>query len=130
MKFQYTNKDNGLKEKNSIVKMDRLSPGQGSHVLQVVVDRYQTSVREANKIIKISTWNIRTLFQKGKYNNAQKEMERLKIDILGLSEVRWLGAGECNMKNGGKFVYSGGVFAEHGVGIMLGKSTVKSLMGY
>lgn len=47
------------------------------------------------------------MFQKGKLENVKKEMERLKLNVLGLSEVRWTGAGSFTTDNFTIF-YSGG----------------------
>ena len=32
----------------------------------------------------------------GKLNVVKKEMERVNIDILGISELKWMGIGEFN----------------------------------
>ncbi|GJQ86170.1 hypothetical protein Trydic_g13447 [Trypoxylus dichotomus] len=62
--------------------------------------------------------NVRTLAQTGKVHNTIKEMERLKIGILGISEMRWAGSNFFNINNyrvhdsrkvGEKY--------EHGVGV-------------
>ena len=42
----------------------------------------------------ILTWNIRTLLKPGKLANVTKEVERVKIDILGLAETRWRNSGK------------------------------------
>ncbi|GFO38063.1 neuralized-like protein 1a [Plakobranchus ocellatus] len=53
-------------------------------------------------------------------------MERMKLNILGLAEVRWTGAG--SMKPGSKTpIYSGGHTHERGVGILFDITTAKSL---
>jgi len=36
-----------------------------------------------------ATWNVRIILQYGKLKNLKLEMARIKIDILGLSEIRW-----------------------------------------
>ena len=36
----------------------------------------------------IENWNVRTLHQKGKLENVVQEMNRMKISILGLAEMR------------------------------------------
>ena len=83
--------------------------------------RYSATVSMNNrKKRRVATWNVRTLFQKGKLDNVLKEMDRLQIDILGMSEVRWPGAGSIE-KNSARMIYSGGEKAERGVGILLGK---------
>ena len=43
--------------------------------------------------MKVATWNVRTLFQNGKFDNVKQEMTRMRINILGMCEVRWTGAG-------------------------------------
>ncbi|CAC5370965.1 unnamed protein product [Mytilus coruscus] len=41
----------------------------------------------SNKLnTRIGTWNVRTLYQSGKCAQVAKEMDRYKIEILGLSE--------------------------------------------
>ena len=44
---------------------------------------------------KIATWNAQSMFQAGKIHNAIKEMKRMNIEILGISEMRWPNSGEC-----------------------------------
>ena len=53
----------------------------------------------------------------------------IRINILGLSEVRWKGAGETTTGKS-KFYYSGGEEHERGVGIILDEEASKSLKGY
>ncbi|GFN86398.1 craniofacial development protein 2-like protein [Plakobranchus ocellatus] len=55
--------------------------------------RHPTSARKINidQTSKIATWNVRTLHQKLKLENVTKEMDRGKLNILGLAEVRWTG---------------------------------------
>lgn len=46
-----------------------------------------------------------------------QEMERLNIQIIGLTEVQWTGLEICGME-GGTLYYSGGEkYHKHGVGI-------------
>ncbi|GFO50452.1 craniofacial development protein 2 [Plakobranchus ocellatus] len=90
--------------------------------------RYPASARKTktDNTSKIATWNVRTLQQKGKLENVVKEMERMKLNILGLAEVRRKGAG--SMKLGRKtLIYSGGHTHERGVGILFDVTTAKSL---
>ncbi|GFO45625.1 craniofacial development protein 2 [Plakobranchus ocellatus] len=86
-----------------------LSFGRDSHVQHMAPDRHPASARKikTDKTSKIATWNVRTLHQNGKLENVVKEMERMKLSILGLAEIRWTGAD--SMKLGSKTViYSGG----------------------
>lgn len=40
------------------------------------------------------TWNVRTMLQCMKLENLKIQMARMKIDIHGLSELRWPRAGD------------------------------------
>ena len=43
----------------------------------------------------IGTWNVRSMNQ-GKLEVVKQEMARVKVDILGMSEVKWTGMVEFN----------------------------------
>ena len=43
----------------------------------------------------IGTWNVRSMNQ-GKLEVVKQEMERVNIDILGSSEIKWMKTGEFN----------------------------------
>ena len=43
----------------------------------------------------IGTWNVRSMNQ-GKLEVVKKEMARVSINILGISELKWSGMGEFN----------------------------------
>ena len=45
------------------------------------------------RVIKLGTWNVRRMCQNGKFEEVEKEMKRINLSILGLSEVRWTGTG-------------------------------------
>ena len=67
-------------------------------------------------------------------NQIIKEVENLKIGLLGLSEVRWKGSGEKVLSNGDIILFSGKLGAndrhESGVGIMLSRRTRNSLLSF
>ena len=81
------------------------------------------------KVIKIGTWNVRTMNPNGKIEEIQKEMKRMNLSILGLSEVRWPGAGKMDSDDL-TFYYSGGERLERGVGIMVNKTVAGCVVGY
>ena len=68
--------------------MPVVASGQGDRVQLGNPVRHPVTVAANRRNWKIGTWNIRTLFQAGKLANVAQEMERLKVDVLGLSEVR------------------------------------------
>ena len=43
----------------------------------------------------IGTWNVRSVNQ-GKLEVVKQEMARVNINILGISELKWIGMGEFN----------------------------------
>ena len=55
---------------------------------------------------RMGTWNVRSLLEAGKLHNAVKEMKRLNLDILGISEHRWPGTGSCSCGDA-RMYYSG-----------------------
>ncbi|GFO06310.1 craniofacial development protein 2-like [Plakobranchus ocellatus] len=58
--------------------------------------------------------------------NVIQEMDRIKLNILGLAEIRRKGT--VSLKLGSKtLIYSGGHTHERGVGILFGVTTAKSL---
>ncbi|XP_039276087.1 craniofacial development protein 2-like [Nilaparvata lugens] len=68
----------------------------------------------------IGTWNVRTLLQAGKLENAKQEMKRNRLDVMGMCEMRWGGNGEL-VSGDYKLFYSGEEKqGQHGVGVLLG----------
>ncbi|MCP3666810.1 MAG: hypothetical protein GY696_30655, partial [Gammaproteobacteria bacterium] len=63
-----------------------------------------------------------------------KEMQNYRVEILGLSETRWLGSGEEKLRNGIKVLYSGhsNLNDKHtqGVALMLSRTAQKSLKSW
>ena len=50
----------------------------------------------------IGTWNVRSI-NHGKLEVIEQEMARVKIDILGISKLKWTGMGEFN--SDGHYIY-------------------------
>ena len=76
-------------------------------------------------------WNIRMLREYGKLKQVEKEMTNYKLDVMGLSEIRWKESGEIITQNGNSLIFSGvGEDKEHrnGVGVLMNKEARKSLM--
>jgi endonuclease/exonuclease/phosphatase family metal-dependent hydrolase len=57
-----------------------------------------------------------------------KEMDNYQLDILGISESRWTGAGRMRLTSGQTVIYSGEQDHEKGVAIIISKQGMKSLM--
>ena len=67
------------------------------------------------------TWNVRSMNQ-GKLEVVKQEMERVNIDILGISELKWTGMGEFNSDD--HYIYYCGqeFLRRNGVAIIVNKS--------
>ena len=81
----------------------------------------------------IGTWNIRGLLKQGKLANVVQEMDRLDVDILGLSETLWKGVGEFNtsiLTVPGQYgiIYSGGKQSRQGVAFIVNERIKKSTL--
>ena len=79
-------------------------------------------------IIKIGTWNTRTLLPDGKFELLVNEIDFLKLNIVGISETRWAGKGHFEHDDY-YIVYSGKDETGYGgVAIILDPKTKKSLL--
>ena len=58
-------------------------------------------------MVRLATWNVRTMFETGKTAQVTKEMERYDLDILVVSECRWTGAGRKKTSDGFTILFSG-----------------------
>ena len=124
--------NNSMKES---IPLKTVSLRQKSDVSsQVTIDRQSANecLKKVNKkhlaMQRIATWNVRTLYQKDQLENVMQEMQRLEIDVLDLSEVRWTNTGSFD-KQGYHIIWSGGQKHEHG-GFILNSKSKKSYKGY
>ena len=112
-----------------------VSLGRTRHEQQVASDRQHATVCKPKNSgvkskIRLATWNVRTLHQPGKLYNLEREMRMLQVDVMGVAEVRWTGAGSVELPEGGCFIYLGGVNHVSGVGVALGPKVERSLAGF
>ena len=69
-------------------------PKQKQHpVIDVTSDR--SKVQCCKEQYCIETWNVRSM-KRGKLEVVKQEMSRVKVSILGISELRWTGMGKFN----------------------------------
>ena len=81
---------NGVNGTSNSSSRDAL--GESVSQQQGTFDRHPITACNLRKKTRIATWNARTMNQPGKLECITKEASRLKLDVLGLSEVRWLGS--------------------------------------
>lgn len=68
--------------------------------------------------LRVGTWNVRTMQRPGKLANVIREMRKARLDILGLSEVRWKEGGDFTSE-GIRVIYTEGNKGQSGVAILL-----------
>ena len=96
---------------------------QGRHVSE------KRQLKTRKQVLKIGTWNVRTLYKPGRYENLKAEMIDMKLDILGVCETRWTDNGRIDDKDN-VMIYSGGEKHMYGVGILMKKSIANSMIGF
>ena len=100
-------------------KNEGMEPKQKQYpVVDVTGDR--SKVQCYKEQYCIGTWNVRSMNQ-GKLEVVKQEMARVKVNILGIRELKWTGMGEFN--SGDHYIYyCGQEFPRrNGVAIMVNK---------
>ena len=64
----------------------------------------------------IGTWNVRFMNQ-GKLEVIRQEMERVNVDMLGISELKWTGMGKFNSDD--HYIYYCGQESLRGNGVAM-----------
>jgi len=81
----------------------------------------------------IGAWNVRKMKESGKLHTICDEMDRIKLEILGISETNWTKRGSFRTHENKTVIYSGkdeGHGYSNGVAVILSKESAKSLIGY
>ena len=76
----------------------------------------------------IGTWNATSMNQ-GKLEVVKQEMARVNINILGISELKWIGMGKFN--SGDRCIYYCGQesHGRNGVALMVNKRVQNAVLG-
>ena len=94
------------------------------------VRKLTTSLTKPNVNVNIGCWNVRTLYSIGKSSQLAREMDKYKIDVMGISECRWMGQGKVKMNTGESVIFSvrEDNIHRHGVTMMMTKKSEQALM--
>ena len=76
----------------------------------------------------IGTWNVRSMNQ-GKLEVVKQEMARVNVDILGISELKSTGMGECNSDDNYIYYCRQESLRRNGVVIMVNKRALNAVLG-
>ena len=88
----------------------------------------KSKVRCCKKQYCIGTWNVRSMNQ-GKLQVVKQEMARVKINILGISELRWTGMGEFNSDDHCIYYCGQESLRRNGVAIIVNKRVQNAVLG-
>ena len=105
--------------RNNSRKNEGMEPKQKQYpVVDVTHDR--SKVQCCKEQYSIGTWNVRSMNQ-GKSEVVKQEMERVNVNILRISELKWTGMGEFNSDD--HYIYYCGQesLRRNGVAIMVNK---------
>jgi len=81
--------------------------------------------------VRIGTWNVRTLLKTGSLELLTREMDRCRIQLLGISETRWTGKGHFNTSEGHTVYFSGNnKGGQKGVAFIANQHIAKRVLGY
>ena len=108
-------------------KNEETEPKQKQHpVVDVTGDGSKVPCRKEQYCI--GAWNVRSMNQ-GKLEVVKREMARVNIDILGISELKWTGMGEFN--SDGHYIYCcrQESLRRNGVAIIVNKRVRKAVLG-
>ena len=120
---QYTTGDQW---KNNSRKNEETEPKQKQHpVVDVTGD--ESKVRCCKEQYCIGTWNVTSVNQGSL--EVVKQMTRVNIDILGISELKWTGMGEFNSDD--HYIYYCGQesLRRNGVAITVNKRVQNAVLG-
>ena len=84
--------DTGDQWRNNSRKNEGMEPKQKQYPA-VDVTGDSSKIRCWRDQCCIGTWNVRSMNQ-GKLEVVKQEMARVNVDILGISELKWMGMGE------------------------------------
>ncbi|XP_064138673.1 craniofacial development protein 2-like [Loxodonta africana] len=77
----------------------------------------------------IGTWNVRSM-NLGKLEIVKNEMERINIDILGISELKWTGIGHFELDNHLVYYAGNDNSKRNGVAFIIKKNISRSILKY
>ena len=117
----------GDQRRNNSRKNDEMEPKQKQYPAGDVTGD-GSKVRCCKEQYCIGTWNIRSMNQ-GKLEVVKQEIARVNIDILGISELRWIGI--CEFNSDDQYIYYCGQesLRRNGVAITVNKRVRNAVLG-
>jgi len=88
----------------------------------------ESKVQCCKKQYCIGTWNVRSMNQ-GKLEVVEWEMTSVNINILGISELKWMGMGEFNSDDQYIYHYGRESLWRNGVALIVSKRLWNAVLG-
>ena len=113
--------------RNNSRKNEGMEPKQKQHpVVYGIGDR--SKVWCCKELYCIGTWNVSSTNQ-GKLEVVKQEMERVNIDILGISELKWTWMGEFNSDDHCIYYCGQESLRRNGLPIIVNKRVRNAILG-
>ncbi|XP_052746683.1 uncharacterized protein LOC128199732 [Bicyclus anynana] len=99
----------------------RLVPvGEKDHNPPTIIEKSTRKTKQPQQTLKIGTLNVRSLARTEKFIELTYLLQKIKIDVLGLAEVRKMG---CAIEEHEKYIfcYKGETLGQYGVGFLIKK---------
>ena len=94
--------------------------------MDVTGDR--SKVRCCKEQYCIATWNVRSMNQ-GTLEVVKQEMERVNVNILGISKIKWTGMGEFSSDDHYTYYCVEESLRRNGVAIIVNKRVQNAVLG-
>ena len=122
---QYATRDQW---RNNSRKTEEAEPKQKQHpVMDVTGDGGKLQCCKEQYCI--GTWNVRSMNQ-GKLEVVKQEKARVNINILGISELKWIGMGEFNSDDHYIYYYGQESLRRNGIALTVNKRVLNSVPGF
>ena len=110
--------------RNNSRKNEETEPKQKQHLAMDVTDD-GSPVQGCKEQYCIGTWNVRSMNQ-GKLEVVKQEMERVNINVLGISELKLTGMGKFNSDDHYIYYYGQESLRRNGVALIVNKNMQRS----
>jgi endonuclease/exonuclease/phosphatase family metal-dependent hydrolase len=80
--------------------------------------------------LRIGTWNVLSLYRPGASNILKQEVEKVRLDLVALQEIRWLGNGTLEKKNCVMFYSCNPVRHVFGVGFYANSRLLSNILHF